>query len=81
MTMPEAAKVIGRAIGREVQFFQVPIEDVRKGSEDFALMLEWFDRVGYDVDIVKTSQESGVRPTRFAEWAANANWAPQVATR
>jgi hypothetical protein len=27
------------------------VEQVREFSEDFAMMLEWFDAVGYDADI------------------------------
>jgi uncharacterized protein YbjT (DUF2867 family) len=79
LTMPEAAAILGRVAQREVKFVRVPIEEVRKGSADFALMLEWFDRVGYDADIAKTSAESGIRPTSFAEWAATQTWAPAVA--
>ena len=78
LTVPEVAKVLSRAVGHEVRFVQVPIEEVRKFSEDYAIMLEWFDRVGYDVDIARVSKESGIRPTPLAEWAATANWAAAV---
>ena len=81
LTMPETAAVLSRAAGREIRFVQVPIEEVRKFSDDFAKMLEWFDRVGYDVDIAAQSAESGVRPTPFAEWAAAADWQPAPAAR
>jgi uncharacterized protein YbjT (DUF2867 family) len=74
LTMTQTAEIIGRSAKREVSFVPVPIAEVRKFSEDFALMLEWFDRVGYDADIVKTSAESSVLPTKFAEWAAKQNW-------
>jgi len=37
-------------------------------------MLEWFDRVGYDVHIRSRSREFGIRPTSLAEWAAKATW-------
>ncbi|MEE9555168.1 MAG: NmrA/HSCARG family protein [candidate division Zixibacteria bacterium] len=74
LTMPETAKIIGSAAGKEIGFFQVPIEEVRKFSEDFALMVEWFDRVGYNADIQTTSKESGIKPTRLADWAASMEW-------
>jgi uncharacterized protein YbjT (DUF2867 family) len=74
LTMPQTAKIISEAAGRPVEFLRVPIEDVRKGSADFAAMLEWFDRAGYDADIPATSRESGIRPTTFKEWASKANW-------
>lgn len=69
-TMPEVAEILGRAMGRKVVFTPVPIEEVRKSSEDYAIMLEWFDRVGYDADIKGLVNEFGVRPTTLAEWAA-----------
>jgi hypothetical protein len=74
-TMPDTARIIGQAAGRSVEFVQVPIEEVRKFSMDYALMLEWFDRVGYDADIPATSKESGIAPTALPQWAARASWA------
>lgn len=73
-TMPETAALISAAAGRQVAFEPIPIEAVRAGSEDFALMLEWFDEVGYDADIAARSAESGIRPTTFVEWAAGVSW-------
>jgi uncharacterized protein YbjT (DUF2867 family) len=73
-TMPEVAKIIGSASGKKVEFVQTPIEEVRKASEDFAIMLEWFDAVGYNADIEAISQESGIQPTTLAEWASKVDW-------
>lgn len=78
-TMPETAAILGRAMGRELRFVSLPIEEVRKFSDDFATMLEWFDRVGYNVDIAARSEESGIRPTSLEAWAAGVKWpAPAV---
>jgi len=74
LTMPEAAELISKAKGEKVSFVQVPIEEIRKFSEDYALMLEWFDKVGYNADIEKNAKESGIRPTRFADWAKTVKW-------
>ena len=70
-TMPETAETLSTATGKRIVFEQVPIDEVRKFSQDFALMLEWFDRVGYDVDIRANAEEFGIRPTSLAEWAAS----------
>jgi len=70
VTMPDAAATLGRALGKSIGFVRVPIEDVRKNSEDFALMLEWFDKVGYDADIAGNAKAFGIKPTTLAEWAA-----------
>jgi hypothetical protein len=69
--MPETAEVLGSALGRTISYVQIPLADVRKNSEDFALMLDWFDRVGYDADIAGTAREFGIRPTRLEQWAAS----------
>jgi uncharacterized protein YbjT (DUF2867 family) len=73
-TMPEAARILSKAVGKPVEFVQQPIAEVRKFSEDYAIMLEWFDRVGYDADIEGTAREAGIRPTSLAQWAATADW-------
>jgi uncharacterized protein YbjT (DUF2867 family) len=73
-TMPEAARILGKAVGRSLESVRVPIEEVRKFSADYAVMLEWFDRVGYDVHIRSRSREFGIRPTSLGAWAAKAHW-------
>lgn len=70
MTLPQAAATLGKAMGKTIEYLQIPISEVRKNSDDFALMLEWFDRVGYDVDIAATAKDYGVKPTSLAEWAS-----------
>jgi uncharacterized protein YbjT (DUF2867 family) len=74
LTMPEAAAIIAREAGHPVTHFQVPLEEVRKFSEDFAIMLDWLDRVGYNADITANAAEFDVPPTTFAQWAATARW-------
>jgi uncharacterized protein YbjT (DUF2867 family) len=73
-TMPETARILGAALGREVEFIQLPIEEVRKFSEDYAIMLEWFEAVGYNADIEGMARESGIRPLPLPEWAAKVDW-------
>lgn len=68
-TMPQVAEVFSRAFGRAIRYVQIPLEEVRKNSEDFALMLDWFNKVGYDADIEGRAREFGVAPTRLEEWA------------
>jgi NADPH-dependent ferric siderophore reductase len=79
-TMPATAEILSRVAQHEVKFVQVPIEEVRKFSMDSALMLEWFDRVGYDADIARASVESGIRLTPLATWAATMDWEPARVT-
>jgi len=70
VTLPKAAEVLGKGLGRKVEFVRIPIEEVRKNSADFAIMLEWFDRVGYSADIDGLQREFGIKPTKLDEWVA-----------
>jgi len=70
VTMPEAAEIVGSGLGRPLSYLQIPISEIRKNSEDMALMLEWFEAVGYDADIAGTAKAYGVKPTSLKEWAS-----------
>jgi len=68
-TMPEAAEILTQALGRPIAFAQTPIEQVRQYSKDIALMLEWFERVGYSADIAGLEREFGRALTKLPDWA------------
>lgn len=68
-TMVEAAEAVSEVVGKKVTFEAIPIEAVRSNSEDFALMLEWFERVGYSADIASLEATWGIRPQTLKEWA------------
>jgi len=81
LTMPAATALLGRELGRTIEFVRIPIEEVRKNSEDFALMLEWFDKVGYTADMPALRREFGFAPTTFAQWAATQRQASATGAR
>ena len=70
-TMPEAAAILTEALGRPITFAQSPIEQVRQYSADTAMMLEWFDRVGYRADIAGLQREFGRNFTKLPDWAGH----------
>ena len=69
VTMSEAATTLSAALGRPIEFVQAPIAEVRTLSPAYATMLEWFDRVGYDIDIPALVREFGLQPTTLAAWS------------
>jgi uncharacterized protein YbjT (DUF2867 family) len=73
-TMPDTARILGAAADKEIEFAPRPIEEVRAASEDWAIMVEWFDAVGYDADIAALAGETGIRPITLTEWAAAVDW-------
>jgi len=68
-TMPEAAEILTEALGRPIAFAQTPIEPVRQYSKEMALMLEWFERVGYSADIAGLERAFGRALTKLPDWA------------
>jgi uncharacterized protein YbjT (DUF2867 family) len=68
-TMPEAAEILTKALGRPIAFAQTPIEQVRQYSQETALMLEWFERVGYSANIAGLEREFGRALTKLPGWA------------
>src|SRR5713226_6798593 len=42
---------------------------VRQYSKDMALMLQWFERVGYSADIAGLEREFGRALTKLPDWA------------
>jgi uncharacterized protein YbjT (DUF2867 family) len=71
----EQAKILSQAIGRPITYQEIPIAAARQQSEDAALMFEWFDRVGYDVDIPALQRDfPEVSWHSFAGWARKFDW-------
>ncbi|PZM15536.1 NmrA/HSCARG family protein [Rhizobium tubonense] len=71
----EQTKILSQAIGRTITYQEIPIAAAREQSEDVALMFEWFDRVGYDVDIAALHRDfQEVHWHRFADWAREFDW-------
>lgn len=75
LTVATAAAAISEASGRHVEYTALPIDTVRQWNPDLARMLEWFDRVGYDADIVGLrSLYPEVDWHRFSVWAGEQDW-------
>ena len=70
LTSAQSAEELTRVLGRPIVHFEVPMNQLRAFSEDFALMYEWFISTGYTADIegLRTKYPD-VGWHRFAEWA------------
>ncbi|MBB4189381.1 NmrA/HSCARG family protein [Sinorhizobium terangae] len=71
----EQAKILSQAIGRTINYQEIPIDVARQQNEDAARMFEWFDRVGYDADVAALRREfPEVHWHSFADWARAFDW-------
>src|SRR5882672_4300851 len=75
LTVATAAAAISEASGRHIEYTALPIDAVRQWNDDLARMFEWFDRVGYDADIVGLrSLYPEVAWHSFSTWAREQDW-------
>jgi uncharacterized protein YbjT (DUF2867 family) len=75
LTLTTATAAISEASGRPIKYTAVPIAAARQQSEDLARMYEWFDRVGYDADVVGLRElYPEVNWHRFIDWAREQRW-------
>ena len=88
LTLPRAAALFGRVIGRPVRYVQVPMEDVRRAmGEEMATMYTWFNQAGFAANIPALRT---IYPalTTLEQWLRGTGWPgaaerpiPQAATR
>jgi len=70
-----APAAISEASGRHIEYAALPVDAVRQWNDDLARMFEWFDRVGYDADIVGLPWlYREVDWHRFGTWAREQDW-------
>jgi uncharacterized protein YbjT (DUF2867 family) len=75
LTLTTVAAAISDALGRPIKYTALPIDAVRQQNEDLARMYEWFDRVGYDADVVGLREHyPEVDWHRFSDWAGEQDW-------
>jgi len=75
LTGEHTAAALAKASGKEITFEGFDPEIMRKDSEDMALMYEWFNKLGYSVDIQKLRQEfPEVEWQNLEQWAQEQDW-------
>ncbi len=71
LTGRQIADVFTSVRGTPIAFEEQPVEEIRSQSDDLAIMYEWFNDVGYSMDIPSLRESyPEVGWTPFAEWAA-----------
>ncbi|EGE59624.1 UNVERIFIED_ORG: uncharacterized protein YbjT (DUF2867 family) [Rhizobium esperanzae] len=71
----QQVKILSEALDRPIRYQELPIAAMRQQSEDAALMFEWFDRTGYDVDIAALRHDfPDVGWHSYADWARGFDW-------
>lgn len=81
LTLAETAAVLSEYTGRDIEPVSLPVEEVRASmGDEMADMFDWFNRVGYDIDIQATEQRLGLELTSFEQWAPDSGMFTPVAS-
>ncbi len=75
LTLAETAEIISSVSGVDVEPVHVPIEDAYESfGEEFTVMCEWFNEVGYDADIEELVETFGFEFTTLPEYLHEHGW-------
>ena len=75
LTGEQAARILSEVSGRNIEYVQTPLQELRAMNEDFALNIEWLIRVGYSVDIAELHREfPEIAWETFEAWARRQDW-------
>jgi len=78
----DVAAVLASLSGRPIDYEQQSPADMRELGEDFALMFDWFDRIGYGVDIEGLRRDHpDVILSSFCGWAERIDWTTLLCAR
>ncbi|WP_435179897.1 NmrA/HSCARG family protein [Halorussus sp. AFM4] len=74
-TLAETAEALSDVTGVDVEPYHVPIEDAYEDfGEEFTVMCEWFNDVGYDADIDALEETFGFEFTDLSEYLRENGW-------
>ncbi|PSQ14550.1 NmrA/HSCARG family protein [Halobacteriales archaeon QS_8_69_73] len=74
-TLEETAAVLSEVTGLDVDAVHVPIDDAYESfGEEFTVMCEWFNEVGYSVDIEAREETFGFEFATLPEYLRDRGW-------
>jgi uncharacterized protein YbjT (DUF2867 family) len=73
LSMSRAAEVLSDAMGCTISFMELPVDMIKEQNEDYGLMLEWFEKGGYNVDI-PTMRVFHPSVLKFEDWVRLSGW-------
>ncbi len=72
---PMFAESISSAYGRKINYVVEPMDQMRSMSEDMATMFDWFNKIGYSVNIdAFMSRYPEIEWISFSQWAMHQDW-------
>ncbi|MGE5402449.1 MAG: NmrA/HSCARG family protein [Ignavibacteriales bacterium] len=74
-TFPEVATILSSVLDEKVTYVKLSLREYENiVGKEFAQMVDWFNRVGYDVDIESLRNNYDVDLTSFRDWLEKVNF-------
>ena len=71
----QQADILSEVIEKPIKYVQIPIDDIKKMSEDMAIMYEWFEKEGYNVNLSDLHHEyPEIEWMDYQSWAKKQDW-------
>ncbi len=75
VTMNDIAAALGRVVGHDIRYEQIPEEDWPRASVQSGIaMTRWYQQYGYDEDIPALKAKWGIPTLTFEEWLRAIGW-------
>lgn len=78
VTFPEVARLLSEVIGQPVEYIQLDFNAYEEiAGKEYALMVNWFNKVGYNADIDALKTIYDVELTSFEDWLRQTKLEPE----
>jgi len=75
ITFPKVAELFSKKVGQEVSYTTISLDDFQSAmGEEYAKMIDWFNKVGYDVNIDALESSNNINLVKLDEWISASSW-------
>jgi len=75
LTFPKVAELFSKEIGKDISFTTISLEDFQSAmGEEYAEMFDWFNKVGYEVNIDELESANDIKLVKLDEWITTSGW-------
>ena len=75
VTYTKAAELFAKQLGREVSYTPISLDDFRNAmGDEYAKMINWFNTVGYEVNIDELESANDIKLVKLDEWIPTSGW-------
>jgi len=75
VTYVKAAELFSKEIGKDVSYTPISLDDFRNAmGDEYAQMIDWFNTVGYEVNIDELESANDIKLIKLDEWIPTSGW-------